>query len=58
MLLINKLTEPGVIRRVELRAGDVTIQTKDGCTRIYKLESVTRPARNTSKEVTTNAKAV
>lgn len=51
MLLINRLTTPGGIKRIELRVGDIQIQTKDGCTRVYKLESVTRPATNTSKEV-------
>lgn len=58
MLLINKLTVPGDIRRVELRLDTVRVKTRDGLDRLYKLVSTTtddqartQARANTSKEV-------
>ncbi len=35
MLLINKLTEPGGIKRVELRPSSILIVLRDGTERVY-----------------------
>jgi len=37
MIVINKLTKPGDIRRVDLMPDTVRIQTRDGQDRVYKL---------------------
>ncbi len=37
MIVINKLTKPGDIRRVELTLDTVRIQTHDGQERLYRL---------------------
>ena len=39
MRVVNKLTKPGGIRRVDLTPDTVRIQTSDGQDRIYRLVS-------------------
>ena len=39
MRVVNKLTKPGGIRRVDLTPDTVRIQTSDGQERVYKLAS-------------------
>jgi len=39
MRVVNKLTKPGDIRRVDLMPDTVRIQTRDGQDRIYRLVS-------------------
>lgn len=50
MLLINRLTEPGGIKRLELHSDTIKIQTNDGKNRLYRLESVVDA--NYEREVT------
>ena len=40
MLLINRLTKPGDIKRIELHPDTVRIVLRDGVERIYKGEPV------------------
>ena len=39
MRVVNKLTKPGGIRRVDLNPDTVRIQTSDGQDRVYRLVS-------------------
>lgn len=40
MLVVNKLTEPGGIRRVDLLPDVVRVETNSGVDRLYELASV------------------
>ena len=39
MIVINKLTNPGDVRRVDIMPDTVRIQTSDGQERVYRLAS-------------------
>jgi len=39
MMVVNKLTKPGGIRRVDLMPDTVRIQTRDGQDRVYRLST-------------------
>lgn len=41
MLLLNKLTEPGNIKRIELNPDTIHIETADGKNLLYRLVSTT-----------------
>ncbi len=50
MRIVNKLTKPGDIRRVDLAPDTVRILTSDGQDRVYRLV----PGYTASKEVSQN----